>query len=386
MTGVADKKRTASRRRRVATGVVVVAAAGAIGATLALSGGGSGGAQAPQTTSTSTAPVGKGDLAATKTAAGSLGHGAASTLGGALQGTVTWLPKTGETITRGETLYKVDNRPVTAMYGSTPMYRDLKQGHEGPDVEQLNENLRALGYGAPLGDTYTAQTASAVRAWRQARGLKATGTVEKGLVAFVPGALRIAGLKTRTGAAAAADILTFTGRERTVTVKLPLSDQKLARKGDAVDVVLPGGKTVKGKVTGIETVSSDAADGSGSGSADGRGGAGGGEGSGGEGAGGEGSGEKKSEAEVTVRIPDQKALGDLQKAPVDVNFTSEVRKDVFYVPVTALVARTGGGYGLEVVDGAKTRTIPVGLGMFSNGQVEVKGKDLRPGMKVAVPR
>ncbi|MDJ0466887.1 peptidoglycan-binding protein [Streptomyces sp. H27-C3] len=370
---MADKQHAASRRRRrIATGIVVIAAAGAVSATLALSGGDSTSAKAPQTTSTSTVPLGKGDLPATKKVAGSLGHGDPTTLGGGLEGTLTWLPKVGETITRGETLYKVDNRPVTAMYGSTPMYRDLKQGHEGPDVEQLNENLRALGYGAPLGDTYTADTESAVRARQKARGLKVTGTVEKGLVAFVPGALRVAELKARTGAAAAEDILTFTGRERSATAKLPLSDQKLARKGDTVDVVLPGGKTVKGRVTDIETVSSDASDEKGD--------PGGTEGSDG------GGDEKKSEVKVTIKIPDQKSLGDLQKAAVDVDFTSEVRKNVLYVPVTALVARTGGGYGLEVVDGDTTRTVPVQLGMFSNGQVEVKGKDLRPGMKVSVPQ
>lgn len=339
----------------------------AIGAAMVLSGTDGDGATGTRSAPPATAPVAKGDLAAARTMPGSLAHGTPAPLRGSPRGTVTWLPKPGDTISRGETLYKVDNRPVTALYGDTPMYRDLKQGDEGPDVRQLNENLRALGYAAPYGDTYTRDTTAAVKAWRKGRGLKATGTVEKGLVVFVPGAIRVGELKAQKGGPAAEAILTYTGKERSVTVTLPLSDQKLARKGAGVDVALPGGKTVRGRITDVETVSPDAS---------------GGPGGGGESGGGD---KKKTEVKVSITIKDQKALGDLQNATVDVNFTSEVRKNVFHVPVTALVARTGGGYGLEAAEGGTTRTVPVELGMFSNGRVEVKGTDLRPGMKVAVP-
>lgn len=373
MTDESNEQRVPRRRNRVVAGVATLTALGAMGTAMVLSGGNDSRTSGGQDTQSATAGVTEGDLAATKTVPGSLAHGTPTPLPGSLRGTVTWLPKSGETIARGETLYKVDNRPVTALYGSTPVYRDLQQGDEGPDVGQLNENLRALGYAAPTGDTYTTATASAVKAWQKSRGLKVTGAVEKGLVVFVPAAVRIGELKAQKGGPAADTILTWTDRERSVTAMLPLSDEKLARKGADVDVVLPSGKSVKGRITGTETVTSDASDGE----------AGGGGGSGGApGAGGK----KKTEVKVSITIKDQRALGDLQNATVDVGFTSEVRKGVLHVPVDALVARTGGGYGLEVVDGGTTRTVPVELGMFTNGRVEVKGADLRAGSKVVVPQ
>ncbi|HEX3803316.1 MAG TPA: hypothetical protein VHV75_10795 [Solirubrobacteraceae bacterium] len=39
----------------------------------------------------------------------------------------------------------VSDRPVILLYGTTPVYRSLLEGDAGPDVEQLNENLVALG-------------------------------------------------------------------------------------------------------------------------------------------------------------------------------------------------------------------------------------------------
>ncbi|WP_116209217.1 peptidoglycan-binding protein [Streptomyces olivoreticuli] len=367
MTKTAKERGKPRRRGTVAAGVGTVMVLGAIGAAMIFSGSDGDGTTGTRSAPPATAPVTKGDLTAAKTMPASLTHGTPTPLRGTLQGTVTWLPKPGDTISRGETLYKVDNRPVTALYGDTPMYRELKQGHEGPDVKQLNENLRALGYTAPYGDTYTGETTAAVRTWQKDRSLRATGTVEKGLVVFVSGTIRVGELKAQKGGPAAEAILTYTGRGRSVTAMLPLSDQKLARKGDSVDVILPGGKSVRGRITGVETVSPDASDGPGGGGESGA------------------DDKKKSEVKVSIAIEDQKALGDLRNATVDVDFTSEVRKNVFHVPITALVARTGGGYGLEVTGGGTTRTVPVELGMFSNGRVEVKGTDLRPGMKVAVP-
>ena len=56
------------------------------------------------------------------------------------------------------------------------------------------------------------------------------------------------------------------------------------------------------------------------------------------------------------------------------------------MPVNALLALSEGGFGVQSVadDGAK-RIVPVELGAFANGQVEVKGDGLTAGMKVTVP-
>lgn len=90
--------------------------------------------------------------------------------------------------------------------------------------------------------------------------------------------------------------------------------------------------------------------------------------------------------EVTVTIGDQKALGPLDAAPVDVDFVASKREDVLAVPVAALLALPKGGFGVQVVDGGRTRIVAVTTGMFAAGQVEVSGKGIAEGVRVGVPK
>jgi len=53
------------------------------------------------------------------------------------------------------------------------------------------------------------------------------------------------------------------------------------------------------------------------------------------------------------------------------------------VPVNALLARRGGGYGVELAGGR--RIAPVQAGMFADGYVEVSGGSIREGTRVVVP-
>jgi multidrug efflux pump subunit AcrA (membrane-fusion protein) len=64
---------------------------------------------------------------------------------------------------------------------------------------------------------------------------------------------------------------------------------------------------------------------------------------------------------------------------------AERRANVLTVPVTALLALTEGGFGVELVDRTGSRVVAVETGMFANGRVEVRSRDLRPGMAVGVP-
>ncbi len=81
------------------------------------------------------------------------------------------------------------------MYGSFPMYRTLQSGvTDGRDIEQLEQNLKQLGFGADLTvDTeWTSATTTAVEAWQASLGLTEDGVVPKERVVFAPGPLRIA--------------------------------------------------------------------------------------------------------------------------------------------------------------------------------------------------
>ncbi|HEY3262275.1 MAG TPA: peptidoglycan-binding protein [Pseudonocardiaceae bacterium] len=294
---------------------------------------------------------------------GTLGYGAVTALEGRGGGTITWLPGLGAVVERGGTLYRVDELPVTLLYGNLPAYRRLAAGDKGADVRQLEENLAALGYtGFTVDDAYTSATAAAVQRWQRDLGRAETGVVEPGQIAYAAGAVRVSKLDAQLGGQAGGPVLHYTGTTRSVRVDLDVDDQALAVVGGTVKVTLPGGRTVTGTVSSVGTVATAASDG------------------------GPGQNSAGATIEVTVTIEDQAALGALDEAPVDVALVSQERKNVLTVPVTALLALREGGYGLEVVDGAVSRIVAVEVGMFADGRVEVSGAGVAEGTTVGVAK
>jgi peptidoglycan hydrolase-like protein with peptidoglycan-binding domain len=321
---------------------------------------GAGGGLPPET-----AQVSRQTLVDMQTESGELGYGDATTVSGRVGGTVTGLPATGSTVKRGQALYRLDNTPVLLLYGSLPAYRALSPGAEGADVKQFEQNLRALGYdGFTVDDEYSASTASAVKEWQEDLGLPETGTVELGRIVYAAGAVRVDSHEAAVGDAVqpGTAVLSYTGSARVVTVELDMADQRLAKKGAAVSLTLPDGKTTAGKITKIETVIDT--------------------GSGSEGGGQE---DPKTKIKVTVTVTDAKALAGLDQAAVDVAFTTSQREDVLTVPVAALLALAEGGYGVQVVEGTSTRIVAVQTGLFASGRVEVTGDGLAEGMTVGIP-
>jgi len=88
---------------------------------------------------------------------------------------------------------------------------------------------------------------------------------------------------------------------------------------------------------------------------------------------------------AVVTLTREVAGAGLDQAPVEVHVTDASVKNVLVVPITALVALAGGGYGLYLLDGGARRLIGVTPGLFSDTQVEVRGDGLREGSKVEVP-
>src|SRR5262249_32050306 len=90
---------------------------------------------------------------------------------------------------------------------------------------------------------------------------------------------------------------------------------------------------------------------------------------------------------VLVKLTDPKTAGTLDQAPVTVKVAAATARDVLAVPVTALVARSPGGYVVEVVGPGNTRRwVPVTPGIFddTSGLVQVTGA-LAPGQRIVVP-
>lgn len=355
-------------RRRARRAVWVVAGlAVALGGGLALIAPGHAAPAAEDTAPTrSTDTVTRQTLQQRQAHDGALGYGRESTLGTAAGGTVTWLPEVGAVLDRGQQVARVDDRPVVLLHGGMPLYRALEPGLRGPDVRQLKDNLAALGYQVTGDDRYTAGTAAAVRAWQRDLGRERTGTVQPGDVVVVPGPVRVAGHEAALGGTLPGDLVRATGTEHVVTAALAASERDRVAVGGSVELGLPGGRSTTGTVTAVSAPETPPADEEDPAASPG-----------------------EPEVTVTVRVDDPAALDGLEHGPVEVRVVSGERTDVLTVPVVALLALAEGGYGVEVVgaDGG-TRLVPVTLGMFSAGRVEVApegGATLAEGDTVVVP-
>ncbi|WP_445529401.1 peptidoglycan-binding domain-containing protein [Streptomyces cyslabdanicus] len=394
----ADPAPRRRRRRPMRTALIVLAAlsvAGAaeVAATGALDGGGDDQPSAAPSGPSRTAEVELRTLTRTQTVEGTLGYGTATPVqapgaasgspGGDAQGgrsghsadspgagIVTALPGEGDTIRRGESVYSVDDQKVPLLYGSIPLYRTLRVGSEGKDVAMLEKNLAELGYtGFTVDNAYTSATAEAVRAWQDDLGREQTGTVAPGEAVVAPGARRVAEVGAAVGTTPTGEILTWSGTERSIGVDLDVRYEDLVDDGTKATVRLPDGTSVEATVTDVGTAATAASDGSG-----------GGRGSGGSG------GSPKATLPVQLSVKNQKKLGRYQAAPVDVTLEAETREDVLAVPVEALTARREDGYAVQAVRGGQVEYLPVKLGMFANGMVEISGDGITEGLVVGVPQ
>ena len=263
-------------------------------------------------------------------------------------------------------MLRVDDEPVVLLYGALPAYRDLAESAKGADVRQLEQNLSALGYREfTVDQEFSATTTAAVKRWQKDLGVLETGTVERARVIYTPGAVRVARHMVRVGGNAAADVLSYTGNTRVVTVSASVGEVAWATVGAKVTVALPGGTTVAGEVSGVGAPE-QAADGSAA-------------------ADPANPGAGSANVMLTVAIAEQSVLGHLDASPVDVRYVAKQRADVLTVPVAALLALAEGGYGLEVIDGDRTRVVAVSVGMFAEGRVEVSGAGIDAGTVVGIP-
>jgi hypothetical protein len=157
--------------------------------------------------------------------------------------------------------------------------------------------------------------------------------------------------------------ISTTGLE--VVFSIDAADQDIVNIGDFVDVELPNGETIVTTISFIDQVVTQSQSG--------------------------------DFVEVILSISNPDELNIFDEAPVDVFITTEVSKDILYVPVNALLALAEGGYALEIYDGSSgddlsniksgqdTTYVGVEIGVFTDGYVEVKG-NISEGQLVIVPR
>ncbi|MFD3307514.1 hypothetical protein [Streptomyces sp. NPDC058694] len=376
-----------------------------------------------------TTVVERADLSDTRTLAGTLGHGRSRVVRGGKDGLVTWLPRIGAEITRGGQLFRVNDNPVPLLYGSTPLYRTLRdEGTVGRDVKVLVDNLRRLGYdfggqpevgswvrvrlaatptpdgdGDTEGEAASAEVASGESGQDAAPSARPTASasastsagaespspapvqVRRGDGVLTSGV--IAALKrwqSRTGAAATGelgpgDAVVLSGAVRVGGLLAEPGDTAggdlLSVTSTVKQVTVPLEANATGTIRKGNTVTVTLPDNgtvrghvttlSSDAQAADKD----------QNAGGE------PQLTVTVGLDDADAepVRDVDSASVRVGFTSATRKGVLVVPVGALLALSEGGYALQRPDG---RLLPVRTGLFAKGRVEVSGPGVSEGLRV----
>jgi peptidoglycan hydrolase-like protein with peptidoglycan-binding domain len=311
----------------------------------------------PPTYPTSTATVDRRSLVSQTRVAATWGYGGAYTVVNQAPGTITKLPKVGQVVRQGKVLYRVSGRPIVLLYGPVPAYRSLSYGMTGPDVAELNTALTALGYTSrPWNRRYFGrETAGALERLQHHLGMSRTGELALGNAVFLPRAARVTargagvlGGPARPGMT----LLEATSTTPMVTIDLDAVQQTQVKAGDKVTITLPSGQTTPGLVSSVGRVAK----------------------------------KRGSTPTITVKVtPTAAKATALDQAPVQVSIVTGRVRDALVVPVTALLAQTGGGYAVEVT--GPRRLVPVSPGLFddADGLVQVTGAGLTAGQHVVVP-
>jgi len=232
----------------------------------------------------------------------------------------------------------------------------------GPDIQQLEQALLALGYdagGALIADgQMDSATIQAVLAFQDATGLEQDGIINLGDVVFLPGSARVTDALRTVGnsVSVGSEVLLASLSDKVVQMPLPANFQDMVAVGDPVIVELPDGSEVPGTVTYRSKTATPGQNGS-------------------------------ATFEVRITLDDPTLAQNLDWAPVDVHVVAHSVEGVMAVPVSALVALLEGGYAVEIDAGhGQTEYVGVEVGFFgSNNMIQISSAELQPGDMVVVP-
>jgi hypothetical protein len=228
---------------------------------------------------------------------------------------------------------------------------------EFPDPD-ASGSLHELGYDADAGvgvdpddNDFTWETEEALEELQDDKGLNETGALDVDDAVFLPESARIAKVTGELGGSASpgARVAQATSDTLEVQVELEASQQGVVKEGDRAEITLPGNKSVKGKVDRLGRVAQAPA----------------------------GQDDDVGDATIpaSISLDKPRQASGLDKAPVQVDITTEGVKSALSVPVTALVGNSGGGFAFEVVrEGGRGELVAVKLGLFdtASGRVEVE--------------
>src|SRR5439155_9072570 len=166
-------------------------------------------------------------------------------------------------------------------------------------------------------------TAGALRALEGKKGVRVTGRLATDDAVFLPEAVRIAKVIGQLSGSAGpgAPVLSATSDKLHVRVDLDASQQGAVKKGDRVQITLPGNTPVTGRVAGFGRVAQAE----------------------------QGSQAADATIPTFINLDDSAKADGLDQAPVGVDITTKGVDNALSVPVTAVIGKSGGGFAVEVV-------------------------------------
>ena len=271
------------------------------------------------------------------------------------------------------------------LFGQIPAWREIKLGvTPGLDIKQLKHNLVMLGYGSesPINESseiFTALTMQSIKNMQADLGLNSTGTLSLGDVVFLPGksivqynsnfpsigtvanpnavVLSLLPIEEESLSNNALNSSSYKSLQK-VSTTIPVVNKELIEINSQVKIELPNEVEVYGSVSEIGKIAIVP----------------------------QGNQSGDPYLEVSITINDDKSFPEWTGADVTVYVTREIASGVMAVPITSLVSLLRGGYGLEVVTDNATQLVPVEVGMYSDGWVEISSEYIQTGVQVMNPK
>ena len=279
------------------------------------------------------------------------------------EGTLFDTASVGSTIETGDIAIETLDSPIPAIVGDEPLTRELTEGDQGADVEQLEAALSALGYDADgeleIDDLYDNATVEAVMDWEADLDIDEDGIIQLGQLLVVPAGFVVTDVQVEPGndIAAGQPIFTSNTSERIVSTQIDVVDQTSIAVGDTVTVELADGSAIEATVAEIATVAQSSAT----------------------------DLDAEPYLDVVLDVSGADIGLDLVESPVKVRVVDSIAEGVTVVPASALVALREGGHAVEVVSGGSIQLVGVETADFNDGFVEVTGEGIGPGTEVVVP-
>jgi peptidoglycan hydrolase-like protein with peptidoglycan-binding domain len=273
----------------------------------------------------------------------------------AASGTITWVAPAASVLKSGDVLYRVDNIPVILLEGSGVLWRDLKVGSTGDDVQAIEGALSALGYDpngtVTVDQTFTSLSRAMTQRFEAAYGLTKTTSFPYATVVMRPGDAIVTNIALGVGDAVTTGntVMTISDTSRVVTFSLAPADRNKIAVGDALTVRLSTGKSVAGTVASISS----------------------------------GLDATTNEYDVVAVVSDPiEGLGD--KVDVTVKASVPLATGALLVPSTALVVRDDGTTTVGVLKDGVVTTVVVTVIATAGQNSAVSSSDLSEGDAVVV--